>query len=418
MKLVTVLCLFGLLGFLIFGCLPRGAMLGGSRQDPEKILADLESKDSEVRIGALIQIRNQPEVLENPKIIELILGKMAIKDETERGAASMIVDSHKDIIVTRLRPFLESKNFEEYIRATAAIRIIGEPAAVYSDVVGKNLRESLYGIEEGLGPAEVRGQQAVFKIRLASMWAIEAMGKETCQDFGDDVLKVVQAKFEPGQEFNLQVAALRIFAEIGPDAKRYLPHLVDLLNQQETNLSVRSQLMITLGAIGSSEEVDVVPILIERLSANQYKEKLSAIEGLAKMGPSASTALPMLENLMEDRNKGVNGQAAYAYFRISGDAAKAVTHIERELKNPSKEHEMLEIARQMGPDGAPLLDVLIKKLTSEEPFTREYSVLALKGIRVNKPSVIAALTKVAKNDPDQFIREQAVAALQEIQSSK
>lgn len=423
MKATLILLILGVLGLLIFGCLPKTAQQDFP-QEPAAVIDALKSPDQERRLEALVAIRRHAELLENETIFQLVLSKLAITDDTERGAAELIVESCREVMLPRLEPYLKSNKFEDYLRATAAIRIIGQPASIYADIVGDHLKNSL---AKNLGPANQepptdeavvalsREHQQEFKRRLASLWAIEAMGPKVCREYADTAMGVIQREFEPGADFNLKVAALRILGVLGSEAQPYLPELIDLLDRGGDNLSVRSQLLMTLGSIGSSPEIDVVEKLSERLTAGQYKERLSALEGLARLGPAAKSTADRLKELMNDKNLGVYGQAAYTYFRVTGELDPAIPVLKAALENPSKEHEILEIIGRLGRAGEPLTETLIRKLSSPDTFTREYAVIALKNIGVDNSTVVSALRRIASGDPDLFVREHANVALQQLQ---
>ncbi len=423
MKATLILLILGVLGLLIFGCLPK-APRQDFPQEPAAVIEALKSPDQERRLEALVAIRRQAVLLENDTIFPLVLSKLAITDDTERGAAELIVESCREVMLPRLEPYLKSSKFEDYLRAAAAIRIIGQPAAIYADIVGDNLKNSL---AKNLGPANKepptdeavvalsREQQQEFKRRLASLWAIEAMGPNVCRVYAATAMSVIQREFEPGADFNLKVAALRILGVLGSEAQSYLPELIDLLDRGGDNLSVRSQLLMTLGSIGSSPEIDVVEKLSEHLTAGQYKERLSALEGLARLGPAAKSTAGRLKELMNDKNLGVYGQAAYTYFRVTGELDPAIPVLKAALENPSKEHEILEIIGRLGRAGEPLTDTLVRKLSSPDTFTREYAVIALKNIGVDSSDVISELRRIASSDPDLFVREHANVALQQLQ---
>ncbi len=90
---------------------------------------------------------------------------------------------------------------------------------------------------------------------------------------------------------------------------------------------VRAGAAIALGQIGQQPEV-VVPALIESLADPVVTVRLSAVEGLARFGPKAREAVPVLMKAFENRESKIASLAGFALMRIDPSAARqAITKL-------------------------------------------------------------------------------------------
>jgi HEAT repeat protein len=90
------------------------------------------------------------------------------------------------------------------------------------------------------------------------------------------------------------VAATEL-GEIGAEAKRAVPKLFQMLASEDDSESARGALRAIDGA-----GPEAVPVLIEGLKSTDRRRQFYAIFLLGKVGPEASTALPVLKKLRED----------------------------------------------------------------------------------------------------------------------
>jgi Required for nuclear transport of RNA pol II C-terminus 2 len=403
MKIIVVLITLAAIGFLIFGILPQGPQQERGAVDVATVLEKSKAEEKDTRLSAILAVHDEPKLLENEEIFSFILSRLTFNDETERGAAEIVVQENTDSVVVKVKPFIESLEYQKYVRGAAAVRVIGPPSSIFVDVVGKRLRDSM----NNANPAN-KNQE--FNIRLSSLWALEAMGNAALP-YLDDAIKVIQAKFEPGPEFNLRVAALRVLGSIGADAKSTLPMLAEFLEKGDPNLSERAQFLLTIGLIGPGEGLNVIELLTSSLDRNTHRERISSLEALGRLGPSAIGAKDKITELMNDPNKGVNPHAAVAYYLVTKDVTEPLKILEKSLGNPSLENDAIELSGRLGPAAAPLVPILKKKLDSVEAITREYAIVALKKIGIGSRDALSKLEKVAANDSDFLVREHARAAI-------
>ncbi len=403
MKIIAVLVTLAAIGFLIFGVLPRGPQQDGASTDAATVLEKSKSDEKETRLSAILAVHDTPSLLDNEEVFSFILSRLTFNDETERGAAEIVVQENRDTFNTKLKPFIESLEFQKFVRGAAAIRVIGEPSSIYVDVVGKRLRDSMNNTTTGNSSQE-------FNIRLSSLWALEAM-RTAALPYLDDAVKVIKTKFEPGPEFNLRVAALRVLGSFGSDAKSTLPILAEFYANGDPNLSERAQFLQTLGSIGPGEGLDVLDVLIRNLDSSTHRERISSLDALGRLGPIAKGAKEKISELMLDANKGVSPQAAVAYYLVTKEVAEPLKVLEKSMGNPSLENDAIEMSGRLGPAAAPLVPVLKRKLDSEEAISREYAVVSLKKIGIGSRDALAKLETIAANDSDFLVREHARAAI-------
>ena len=363
-------------------------------QDPaaegtSELLEMVGSKDKKVRIEALIGLGKSSGDYE--KVTPVVVGRLGELDPLESSAASQAIVDLGANAVPHLKPFLESEDFKTYALGCEACRVIGKPCSVYVPLLLKRLRT---GDDRFRGPAI--GAMAGFgKAALPAMDEITAA-------LGD-------------KKFMTQVYACKVLASMGRDAKPAGPQLVVLA--ETGNPSARSWATIALGAIGPVEEYDVVEILDGKLDDFLLLDKQRALQGLALIGPPARAALPNIKRLMADKSKSCPHDAAYAYWKVTGDSEGASVALVDLLEDVDYVADTIEILGDMGPAAKESVPKLVVLLSSTEDHLREGAALALGAIGPDAKSALPALER-AKSDPDLLIRSAAQRAIQEIQATE
>ena len=96
-------------------------------------------------------------------------------------------------------------------------------------------------------------------------------------------------------DWTVRGVAATALGEIGADAKGAVPKLFKMLASEDDTDAARGALRAIDGA-----GPEAVPILIEGLKSTDRRRQFYAIFLLGKVGPEASAALPVLEQLRED----------------------------------------------------------------------------------------------------------------------
>ncbi len=359
-------------------------------QDPVALgtsdwIKKLQDKDKNVRIESLIELGKSKDNLD--QVVPAVVGQLGELDPLVSVAASQAMVALGEPAVPHIKPFLESDDYKTYALGCIACREMGEPCAVYVPLLRKRIQT---------GDERVQGR---------SIDAMSNFGKSALPAL-DEIRAGLDAKV-----FMTQVVACKTLASLGRDAKPAGPRLVELA--EKGNLSARSWATVALGAIGPVEEYDVVAILDGKLDEFLLLDKQRALKGLALIGPPAKAALPNIERLMNDNSKSCPHDAAYAYWKISGDSKLPVSVLVELLSNVDFQAETIDLLGDMGPAAKSSVPELIKLLGSDEVHLRESAVLSLGAIGPGAKAALPALRKM-KNDPDLLVRSAAARSIKEI----
>ena len=126
--------------------------------------------------------------------------------------------------------------------------------------------------------------------------------------------------------------ALEILAKLGPKAAPAVPTLIRALDNDYD----RYRAITVLGAIGPAAAPAVPPLLgrltdtlsVEDPYREEQTESMGIIETLAKIGPDADAAIPLLRNALKHRNSNVRYFAAYALGELGPNATVAIPDLE------------------------------------------------------------------------------------------
>ncbi len=181
-------------------------------------------------------------------------------------------------------------------------------------------------------------------------------------------------------------------------------------------VSSRSWAAVALGAIGLTDKHDVVDLLDQKLNAFTQIEKERALIGLAHIGPDATSALPQVERLMNDLTKSTQCQAAVTYWRITGDSDKAVKLLISQLSDESYKREAIQRLGEMGPVAAAALDGLTKELDYPEEDVVELAVMAIAKLGAAAKPAVPKLQEFSTHK-DLLLRQAARDAIAEINAA-
>ncbi len=349
------------------------------------LIAKLSAKDKDVRVDALIQLGQADD--DYDRVVPAVVNQLGELEPLVASAASHAVVDLGVNAVPHLKPFLESDDHKKYALGCEACRVIGEPCAIYVPLFQKRLEEN--------DPRR----------RGPTIGATANFGKAALPLLGE-----LMAALDD-QKFMTQVHACKALASLGSDAKPAGPKLVELA--ATGNPSARSWATVALGAIGPSDQYDVVAILDNKLDEFLLVDKQRALKGLALIGPPAKAALPNIERLMNDQSKSCPHDAAYAYWKVSGDSDRAVEALINLLDHIDFQAETIEILGDMGPAAKNAVPSLVGMLDSDEAYIRESAVLTLGAIGPSANSALPALEKMLE-DPDLLIRSAAKRSIDEI----
>ena len=183
---------------------------------------------------------------------------------------------------------------------------------------------------------------------------------------------------------------------------------------QDRDPNVRGNAAITLGQIGSEDEVYV---LMQTLQHDQDAEvRKGAILALGSIGSEAVDAVPVLIQALKDQDRRVRGSAAYALGRIgTPEAIKAVEDAVSTLIQALKDQDTevranaTEILGMVGESAVPALMQALQH--DQDAKVRKGAILALGSIGSEDvvPTLIQAL-----NDQSVSVRGNAAKVLDSI----
>jgi hypothetical protein len=352
----------------LFTTSPTGAVAQDERPLPDGIanasedglIAMVDSGSQDQQIAALMKLAESPQDL--AKVVPTIARAGINRDELIRASAEVAIKRLGPAASEHLGPLFESKDFRDYQAGCFVAQKLGPDAKQWIPSLTKELKSD--------DPNRI--MSALFGL----------------QNMGTDVLPAMDTLISllGHDDFNIQCGVCRIFERLGSDAAPAQDRLVELLDQGV--VSSRSWAAVALGAIGPTEKHDVVDLLEQKLNAFTQIEKERALIGLAHIGPEASNALPQVERLMYDLSKSTQCQAALTYWRITGDADKAIKVLVEQLPDESYKREAIQRLGEMGPAAAPALDALIKELKNPEEDVCELAVMAIAKMgAVGKPAI-------------------------------
>lgn len=120
---------------------------------------------------------------------------------------------------------------------------------------------------------------------------------------------------------NVRAAAANALAGIGPEAEDAVPALLRCLNDRN-NGALQIESMMALGAIHKKPEL-AVPVLTEYLDGarKDWNYAVFAIQALGLYGETAKTAIPAIQQFVDDPDNSIKSAATTALLRINREAA-------------------------------------------------------------------------------------------------
>lgn len=370
-----------------------GTNESGTTDEVDKHIAALKADDKDGRIKAAKALaklgpKAEPAI---PVLIKALSDSRPDDYNTRVGnlCARALVAIGKPAI-DPLMNALELGDVGTFIGAADALQMLPQPPDRGLKVLVKEIRN--YKV-----PNKKRNnlQRAWVATRVLSAYGPRAAGAV------DDIMPMLDDK-----NFRVQLAACEALASIGGEAGKAVPRLLELL--KEGNTSVRGNAALALGAIGSVEGHDVIkPLATSARTEFPVSVRARALAALAVQGEKAKDAIPVVKLLMNSTKYGNRHDAAFAYWRITGDATRPVEVLVERTKSINTELEALAAICKMGPAAVAAAPDLLPQLESKDPDKRFEVAQALILIAGGNPDVQARLKKLAMEDPDEEVRRMA-----------
>jgi HEAT repeat protein len=210
---------------------------------------------------------------------------------------------------------------------------------------------------------------------------------------------------------------VRLLGEIGPQAARAVPFLVEILRSQEPlSDSLKEDAYEALGQIGPGAK-EAVPVLLEALADTKAFGRTSSrvARALGKIGPEARAAIPQLTRLADRGDYDTRPAAALALAQMGPEARMAVPVLER---NARDRHMRIAVAYALWKlddqvDRPVKVAVAVLRHSEELQDRRLLAVSLVKEMGARAKPAVDALV-IAANDRDPVLRQAAVEALNQI----
>ncbi len=317
-----------------------------------------------------------------------------ISDTEYETAAQIAIKKLGPATHDRLKAMLASEDPKAFFNAVICIRLLGADAQMF-------VPQLIEMLESGDARIVRYGVFALQDMGPSATPAVEAL---------DSVISAL--------DFNAQIMACKTVVGIGRAAAPMVANLVEIYEKGIP--SARSWAGIALGAIGPVAGFDTAQLLGSRITAFNHVEKTRALQGLALMGDEAESQQQIIETAMLDPKGRVRPQAAYAYYRVTGETQRPVQTLVEMLTKRDYRGEALTHLGKMGTDAQSAIPQLIELLKHENVAIRESAVLTLGNMGAAAAHEILAIQQLA-SDPDPLLRQavqEAVDAIQKDLASK
>ena len=343
------------------------------------------------RVEAILQLGGRPGDLK--ETVPLLARLANHQDIPVKNAAHASLNLIGQPAAPFMKSFFDRDTLDDYRAACSGIRAIGEPCKIYLPQI-KKLLQSDVKIE-----------------RRCGLYALQGLGKS-----GIDVLDEIIVCLDD-EDFNNQCSACRILESYGADAAPANEALLKLL--ETGNPSTRGWAAVCLGGIGAknAKDVDIAKVLASKLDARNPIEQQRVLTGLALLGPDAIGVLDAVKKKAEHRDGFVRSHAGYAIWRISKDDDVPFKLFEEMLANDQLAPDALDLIGRMGNAGLPMLDRVVKKLSSTEAPVREEALIAIGRMGNGAARAKSQIEELLKDD-DALVRVAARRTLEKIASKE
>lgn len=287
---------------------------------------------------------------------------------------------------------------------------------VYIDILSEEdnfLKAEAADALGAIGPAAKAAVPALNKITEANRGYMGHAARDALRSICGDALKVpslIEKLNSSDRETRRRaIAGLQMIRS--PEARRAIPNLIEILENETENEMCRIEAAQTLAHLKAE---DAVPVLVEifmgeKTGPGEFMLRREAARALGLMGPVAKPAIPTLMAVVENEseNVGYRCSAAKALGQLKfADAVPVLTKILRqrgELRRIGKDSHMRGAAANalglMGDKAMPAISVLVATLKdgSETPGVRSEAAEALGRLKY-EPAVPALIKMLEEKD--------------------
>jgi molybdopterin synthase catalytic subunit len=367
---------FALMLAAVFGIAAQDATAPDRLDD---VLAKTRSEDSDERVDAFLQFpgfADQPDKLLIPLVKAMVASDTRAEEAAEIAAAEL-----SDAIVPYCDSLLESDDIQQVLAAAQMIHRLGSVAISTTPKL------------VALAKSDDTQRRLAGLFGLVNLPNSDPAVIDALEPFLDD------------EDFRRQVLACRAIVTIGPPAARFRNKLRQLVDNG--NLSTRSHALTALGALGPTDEFDVVALLTRHLQAPLQPDRDRALIGLMYLGPAASSAQAEVERLMTDPEKSVPCQAALTLWKITGDPKPSLDALVKFTQEFDLDYEALDAIYQMKEAAVGAVETVAGHLRNEDGSVRSLAIKILENLGAAAKPYLGQLEERLQQDEDPVVRYHA-----------
>lgn len=418
----------------------------------------LKDADPNIRYtAALLLVKNDPY---HPRAATLLRGVFNEGDSTQRAAAVRLYpslglgDEAVDVLVQALQ------DDSQQVRQTAAYALSpygGSLQSKFTEIVkllnDKQTRLPALQVLNHMGPDAAPALPelvAMLKLdedtRQRAIYVFSNIGKPA-------VPKLIALVQDAEADAAARIAAMQALAYLGESAKQVVPAVVEAL-KNATEPSERLAAASAVARLGEPNET-AMQVLVEHLTAEDYREYSQANSGLWALGTKIKPVVPALRKLLDhqqadvrgraldllgnvvaaegggtsdplfqailkafrsDPDENVRNNAQYALARVGSPAVPALLESLNATDDPALQARILQTLRNME-DSQQGIDTYVKLLAAKNDRVSGHAAVLIANLAENddavagKQAAIKKLTELLQSG-DEELRSQAVNGLE------
>ena len=348
-----------------------------------------EDPQGDVRIPAIRELAKRPMSFDS--IVPVLARLTMSRDERISNAAGSSLSEIGESGVEMLKPLFAEKARSSSLIACSAAEAIGAPSKIYVPEL-KELLKNGDTVE-----------------RRAALFALKGIG-ESNVELLDEVIGSLSDK-----DFNVRNMACRVLTKYGPKASKAEPRLLEMFDKDLP--SVRGFSAICLASIGPKLTTkDFAGMVAKKLEGNGPRPVAPTVHGrylvaLTMLGDESKKYLNVIRKGLNHHSTLVQGNSAFAIYRISGQSEEAREVVEKILKDEIRAPELLGLVGELKDDAEPFVPAVTRSLDSASPETREMAVVAVMELGIKDPAIIKKIEQKL-DDPEPDVRSAAKEALE------
>lgn len=203
----------------------------------------------------------------------------------------------------------------------------------------------------------------------------------------------------------IRLLAMRALGDIGPEAEAALPHLAEMLGDEDRN--VANEAIRTLADLGPQAS----DVLFSAIKSDRLETRIGAAKSLVALGRDAEPATKDLLELMKTDSPQATQAASQTLAAIGTPAVEPLTAL---LNYPESRVQFAAISALAGVKPEPVAEMELA-LRSPDPIVRRGAAEVLGRYGEVAEPAIPTLRRTAVDDRDTDVRRYAKIALEQIE---